>query len=140
MSSYKRKLTGSPPYALLDLWIPLECLFRGGLSMMPKGMKDGVPGLGKQSVLAITFYGRLRKIPFLALLTCLSLASPFLLVPMLQAQAHTLFSVGGGTLGNRKVSTCPWISVTSGGDPVTVVQSDFLPKPWLGEGFLGVVP
>lgn len=59
---------------------------------------------------------------------------------MLQSQALTLFSVGGGTLGNRKVSACPWISVTSGGDPVTVAQSDFLPKPQLGEGFLGVVP
>lgn len=103
-------------------------------------MKDGVPGLGKQSILGITFYDRLWKIPFLVLLTCLSLASPFSLAPMLQSQARTLFSVGGGTLGNRKVSACPWISVTSGGDPVTVAQSDFLPKPWLGEGFLGVVP
>lgn len=37
-------------------------------------------------------------------------------------------------MGNRKVSTYPWISVTSGGDPVIVAQSNFLLSPGWGKG------
>lgn len=125
------------------------------LSTMPKAMNGRVPGPGKHSQFwPLALLPSLWEIPSLALPSQTAhLAFLFLPDPKLQSQALILPMVFGlmegdtslfcrrRDTGEQKAEGLPCIPVTSGGDPVTAAQNDFLPKPWLGGGCLrGVVP